>query len=428
MAGGGERAGKSKMAEEHLYGRHMWGGPRWDGEEDLLFWLIGPDYEQARPEAEYLIRDLYRIDNILGDPSTPLNGSWVIQTKFPKGKIVTKSGKDPETVAGRAPHGILAVEVGQMEYDTYLRCLGRVAETRGWAFFNGTFEGSVGWYPDVWNEWQGANPTGGVSFSLPTHSNLKIFPGGEDDPEILRLKATFPPEKFAERFLGRPMKPSGIVYSEFNTKTHCRLFTFDAFKEKLAEEMVINPDWGITLWIDPGNAGYWVGWAIVHGDDAYLFDETYVSGLISEQVVEICQNRSLWKYVKRIVMDIAGKQHHGSEAPIETWEKMTGFKVQARKYAVPDEILRVHSSWLVDPLIGRPHFLVSPKCKRFIQEVQTLYKYPTDEMGQPTSNVPIPENNHACSAVAYGLLDAFGHVRGAKRRGILGQDRMAWDD
>lgn len=74
MVGGGERGGKSKWAEEHLFGRHMWGGPRWDGEEELLFWIIGPDYDQTHNEAKYLIRDLYKVGNIAGDPSTPLNG------------------------------------------------------------------------------------------------------------------------------------------------------------------------------------------------------------------------------------------------------------------------------------------------------------------------------------------------------------------
>ena len=429
MVGGGERGGKSRSAAAELFSLHMWGGPRWNGSDELLWWIIGPDYEQARPEAEYLIKDLYKIGNMDGDPSTPLNGQWTIKTVFPKATISTKSAKDPETIANRAPHGILAVEVGQMEYEAFLRVLGRISETRGWAYFNGTFEGSSGWYADVWREWQGPNPAGGRSFSLPTWSNLKLFPDGWDDPEIQRLYATFPRDKFNERFAGVPMKPSGIVYSEFDTSVHCRLFRFGGLPmmDRLDQEMVVDPEKGLTLFIDPGYEGYAVLWALVDGDDCYILDETFTTGLITEQVVEICRNKSLWKYVNRLVGDIAAKQHHGSVAPKETWEKLTGMVFHARKYAVPDEVLRVRSSLMVDPQIKRPHLLISPKAKRLIQEMQALYKYPTDDLGMPTSNIPIPKDNHSCTALAYGLLDAFGHVKGTKKRGFIGREAASWD-
>lgn len=429
MTGGGERGGKSKWAEEELFSKHMWGGPRWNGADELLFWLLGPDYEQTRNEAKYLIKDLYAIGNILGDPSTPLNGQWTIQTVFPRATIVTKSAKDPETIAGNAPHGILAVEVGQMSYEAFLRCLGRIAETRGWVAFNGTFEGSIGWYPDYWRKWQGPNPEGGKSFSLPTWSNTRLFPDGFDDPEIQRLVATFPPDKFNERFGGRPMKPTGLVYAEFDTSVHTRFFRFGGLPllDRLDQEMVVDPEWGITLFIDPGHDGYSVLWAIVHGDDVYIIDEVFTTGLITEQVVDICVNKSLWKHVKRLVGDIAAKQHHGSQSPKEIWEAKTGMTFHAKKYAVPDEILRVRSSLMVDPTIKRPHLLISPKAKRLTQEMQSLYKYPVDEMGMPTSNVPIPKENHSCTALAYGLLDAFGHVKGTKKRGFIGREAASWD-
>ena len=427
MVGGGERGGKSQVAEMYLFTRHMWGGERWDGEDELLFWIIGPDYEQTRNEAEYLIKHLYQINNVDGDPSTPLNGSWTIKTRFPAGTIVTKSSKDPETIAGKAPHGILAVEIGQQTYEAYLRCMGRVAETRGWAFFSGTFENSTDWYADQWHAWQGENPEGGRSFSLPTHSNTKIFPEGENDPEILRLKRTFPPDKFSERFLGIPVKPAGLVYKEASRAVHARLFRLGGIPE-LDREILIDPErYGVRLWIDPGHEGYWVGWGMVVGDTAYVLDEVFTTGMISEDVIDICQNRPLWKYVNRLVMDIAGKQHHGSKAPKEIWEEATGMSVYTRKYAVPDEIMRVRSSLRVDPLTGQPHLLISSWCKRLWEEMTKLYKYPTDETGMATSNIPIPKDNHACTGLAYGLLDAFGYVKSTKKRGYIGRESSIFD-
>lgn len=423
LAAGGERAGKSFSAAMELFSLHFWGD---------LFWIVGPDYEQARNEFRYVMQALERIGNLEGKPSMPLQGSWSLRTRT-GAEIVTKSGKDPETLAGRAPDGILMVEAGQQSYEAYLRCSGRVAERRGWLCINGTFEGSTGWYADLWRAWQNPNnPEGGRSFSLPTWGNRALFPEGEEDPEIQRLKRTFPEDKFNERYAGKPMKPAGLVYSELKHEIHVRMFRYvEAGRLFLPEpgEILIDPSRGITLWIDPGHEGYYVGFGQVdkEREKAYLLDEVFTTGLISEDVIGICQNKLLWKYVDRLVMDIAGKQHHGSQAPVEIWEAQTGLRVHAKKYAVPDEILRVRSSLRVDPVTGEPGFYIAPKCVRFLKEATTLYKYPVDDMGQATSNIPIPKDNHGCTAVAYGLLDAFGHVKGVRKRGYVGSEESTWD-
>jgi hypothetical protein len=79
-------------------------------------------------------------------------------------RIVTKSARSPERLAGEAPDGILLCEAAQCSYEVYLRLRGRVAEKRGWLWLSGTFEGSQNWYAEKLNQWSRQNPEGGESF------------------------------------------------------------------------------------------------------------------------------------------------------------------------------------------------------------------------------------------------------------------------
>ncbi len=88
----------------------------------------------------------------------------------------------------RAPNGIVEREASQLDLETFYRLRGRCAPKGGWLFLGGTFESSLGWYPQTFSTWES-----GVgeeqSFSLPSYSNFHLYPGGRDDPEIRRLEA-----------------------------------------------------------------------------------------------------------------------------------------------------------------------------------------------------------------------------------------------
>ncbi len=69
-------------------------------------------------------------------------------------RIETKSAKDPRTLAMRAPDGIIGCEASQLDMESFHRLRGRCAPKRGWLFLAGTFEGSLGWYPQLFQTWQ----------------------------------------------------------------------------------------------------------------------------------------------------------------------------------------------------------------------------------------------------------------------------------
>lgn len=181
LVAGGERAWQSRSSAMELV---------WQLRAARLFWIVGPDYEQRRPELQYVIDSLYAVDDIK-TMSGPARGPCVVVTKTGS-RIVTKSARSPERLAGEAPDGILLCEAAQCNYEVYLRLRGRVAEKRRWLSLSGTFEGSQNWSAENFNQWSSQNPEGGKSFSMPPWENSIPYPGGYDDPEIQALRITYP--------------------------------------------------------------------------------------------------------------------------------------------------------------------------------------------------------------------------------------------
>jgi len=318
-------------------------------------------------------------------------------------KVITRTSKDPETLASIAPIGIAMAEAAQQSLEVYLRLRGRVAERRGPIVLSGTFEGSLGWYPELWQRWQADNPDEGRSFSIPTWSNRAIYPGGRQDPEILELERITPADLFMERYGAVPCKPATLVFKEFGYLTHVR-------------DLPFLPGQSVQLWIDPGYAGAYAVLAVQFDRSTIPatvrhFDEVYRQGATSPDIIDECKARPWWGSVRTVVMDVAGRQHHAQESHFETWRRLAGLVPMGQPVGIADGIER-HRTFLVDPASGKPRLLHDPRCKGTLAEYGK-YKYHDIKENRPTREEPIDVDNHAMKAIAYGLVHNFGFVTSA---------------
>lgn len=390
------------------------GGKSYSGAMDMvgewpdigLMWVVGADYDQCRGEGgefDYLADYLAQL-NVVSYLSMPKEGqcSMVLGTG---GKIVTKSAQHPEKLGKEAPDRILVCEVQLLDYATWLRLRARVAEKRGKIWASGTLESSLGWVPELYNRWQIDNPDNARSFSLPSWDNLAVFPGGENDPEIISLRNQFSTDRFLERFGGVPCPPRGLVLKEFRVTLHCGDFAFD---DKLP----------VYLWVDPGYAkAYAVEVAQIKNDVVYAVDEVYEQGLTTEEVIQVCETRPWWKMVAGGAIDIAGRQHHAGPSAEEVWRTAGKVILNSQPVGIVDGIDRLRNFLKPNPITGLPSFFVDNRCRGLIAEmggcpnpIEGLGKwlYKTDREGRVFSEVPDDKNNHACKAVIYGLVDRFG--------------------
>uniref|UniRef100_A0A6M3K8G4 Putative terminase n=1 Tax=viral metagenome TaxID=1070528 RepID=A0A6M3K8G4_9ZZZZ len=405
LVAGGERAGKSFVSATKLLVNLFYG---------RLFWLVAADYERTRAEFVYICEGLEKLglDYIATKQVDPgeirVVGNFVIETK---------SAKDPLKLAMRAPDGILACEASQLDYQTYLRLRGRTIERRGWLVMSGTFESSLGWYPEMYTRGQGATkPDDVLSFSLPTWSNRAIFPGGRQDPEIQRIERDTPPEYFLERYGGVPCPPSGRVFEEFDNKIHVYAEAHNIHKPEFVD---FKPEFPVYLFVDPGYASaYAVLAAQKRGEDLYIIDEIFERGLVTSDIIKICKQKPWYNKIIGGAIDIAAQQHQAMPAVSEIWAAEAGIPLRSQKLSIKDGIEQVKRLLLVNPKTQRPLLHINARCQGLISEFggapnpitnQTaVYRWRQDREGNVISDIPEDRNNHAIKALAYGIVDLFG--------------------
>ena len=405
LVAGGEQGGKSMLASKFLLS-HVFDT---ESGEPGLYWLVGSDYAQTEREFVYLSEDFEELGVLKSSTKRVDPGQIVLHDGT---RIVTKSAKDPRKLAREAPDGIIGCEASQLDILTFERMRGRTAPKKGWLFMAGTFEGSLGWYPATWSQWQSGHDDR-KSWSLPTWTNLALYPEGREDPEILKLENESSDEYFMERIAGVPVPPRGLVFNEIRADMHVRDI------EYIRDEPV-------HLWVDPGYAGAYAVEAVqIVNDRPQVFDEVYEQGLITTDIISVVQSRPWSRDVQFGVIDVAGYQHQAQAAPAETWlsnpsDGGMGLYMASNRVRIPEGIERLKSFLKVNPLSGEPGIIFSPKCKGLLSELgvapnphdgQTkAYSWRTDREGNIVGNTPEDRYNHAVKALSYGLVQHFGYV------------------
>jgi len=351
LVSGGERAGKSKISASWAVGQ-MWNNP--DARQELG-WIVANTYDLSRPEYDYIAQMLAsQPGKYLDYVRNSVNPGLIRTVTGGDGKgqqiIRTKSAQDYETLAGEAPDWILVVEAGHISWDAWLRIRGRAAEKRARVFLSGTFEGSIGWYPELWTQWQTASfqeKYDAISYSLASWTNTDIYPGGRQDPEILALEAQVDADTFNERIAGIPAPPKGRVHAEFRMTTHCQHVEFDPTKV-------------IHIWIDPGfsrltDSAYSVLAAQMHhvGEQPQIriFDEIYAQETYGEAIIQTLKNRPWWNAAPmKAVIDQGEAQHAAIASQADVWVKEAGLMPFYQPVGLLEGIRRVNSFMKVDPI------------------------------------------------------------------------------
>lgn len=388
MVSGGEGSGKSYVTAADVIGRN----PFW-----RLGYFVGPKYESAHKECDYLYQWLKQIGATTKEMySRPTRGKIRLETTH--GQVVeslsSEEGPKAITGTGESPDWIWMVEAGKQTYNIYLACLVRVNRVGGFLGLSGTPEESEFWYPQLYDRFQAENPEGGKSYNLPTWTNTALYPGGRSDPKIKQLEAVLTPAKFMERLGGVPQKPANLVYPEMDYATHVKFAPYwsgDSAWRHLPVE----------VWVDPGYDGaYAVNAVQIRDDVVWQIDEVYVQYGFASDVILQCKERPWWDQVKGGVIDVAGRQHPGMRSHIEIWRDEAQLELDSVRVLVDDGVQR-HQTFLKSPFSGEPRVFHDPRCVNTLQEYG-LYKR------HPETGVIIDKFNHALKAFSYGEVYHFG--------------------
>lgn len=420
---GGERGGKSRMAAWLALGALDINKP---GE----YWIVGPDYQQARPEFTYIYNALK--DGVGGisfiKPETvsmpvSIASPWSFETIWGQ-TFRTRSAADIQKLASFSVSGVIMAEAAQHIYESYLKLMGRIQETAGFLILSGTLERGLPWYGDLYTRWLGDNDLGARSFSLPTWSNTYIFPGGREDKRIKELESEYPADLFMERFGAVPSRKLGLVVPEFDYAKHVK-------------RLVVDPTLPVELAIDPGQHTYAVLFVQYDGPFCNVLDAVYTHGEIAQNVIPMAVANPLWKYVDLAhagVIDNAGKQHMANKSQVELWQEIAHVTLRSSYWFMDDTIAVIRTRLLDTNLWHKPLIYFDSRFGNrkspdglaldVLAEFE-LWVWPEREPSRNVAKVPIDRNNDAIKALAYSLLDRFG-VTGERRIVSRARRRLYW--
>ena len=419
LVAGGEQAGKSVVASLFLMRKywewrdvHAGEGSsaarrkrrRLEFERKPLYWLVGATYGETQREFRYLA-EWFGALGILYEATKRVDPGRIVLVD--DARIETKSAMDNRTLSKEAPDGIVGCEASQLDASTFARMRGRLTPTNGWLFLAGTFESSVGWYPQLYNAWRSGHADR-QSFSLPSWTNRTLYPGGKDDPNLAALRAESTDDFYMERISGQPAPPRGLAIPEIRPDIHMRQI---AYVQGLP----------VSLAIDPGYAGAYAVEVIqcVGGQEA-IVDEIYQRGMITEEIIDLAMSRPWWSAVGGGVIDVAGYQHHAMPAPAEVWLERAGVALSASQVRINDGTERLRS-FLKAPSDGRePKMVIASHCRGILSELGVMpnpfdgqtraYRWKTDREGTIVGQTPEDRYNHGIKAVIYYLVDKYGYA------------------
>lgn len=172
---GGVRAGKSTWAAAKVWvslqTKLLFGQP-------ALYWIVGPDYPQAKAEIGYLRKWALLTGDHL-ESTEPDEGSRSLDIKGGI-HIETKSGKYTERLGSVAPDGILVVEAGQNSEELLTVMRERSMEKSCPIWYSGTLESDVlkpnwAWYSETAEKWEADRDRAHGSYRLPSWVNLSVY-------------------------------------------------------------------------------------------------------------------------------------------------------------------------------------------------------------------------------------------------------------
>jgi hypothetical protein len=448
LVAGGYRGGKSRTASiKGLLATLEFIARYRERAAGQVAWLVAADYEATRAEFMHpdgsLTLDLQRLWPKVDFSSRVDPGEIRVPVPSADGRqavgnftIRTKSAFDPTSLGMESPVWTILCEAARVSQDVYHRLRSRCSEARrrfpefGWLYMEGTFEGSLGWYPTLWTRWQSPaiqEREDARSFSLPSHSNTVLFPGGIDDPQITALRNLLPEPKFLERHMGVPVPPSGRVHASFSSDIHVRQVKYD-------------PAEPVFIGIDPGYSGqpstyavevcqqkrfengHWQ-WQVV---DEIAMNRHSMPGFTVADVCDLAMNRPWWQNPQKTgVIDIAGTAHAGAqESNAEVWRKRTGMVFMHEKVSILPGIDRFDTCLKLDEETSEPGLVIDPTCELLISELgggpnpfdgqSHVYRWGTDRSGDVVGRVPRDEYCDGIKALTYLFVHVMGYAGQAR--------------
>jgi len=347
-------------------------------------WYVGPSFPLIKPQSEILTAWL-REKNALSHHNRQDN----IWTTVNGGMIQFKSADDPESLRGWDCDLVILDEASLCKEGAFQNCLIATSVRDGTLILsmNVPEPDHLGyeWSMKLIHDWQRDDSKD--VFIFPTWENSAIYADGRQDPKILELEKTLPPDVFARRVGADLRVLTGLVYPEFDDRAH--VVTGHIASRCLVS---IDPAYGSAASV------HFYDW---DGRTLTAYDEIYRAGMTDPDIVSEVMGHK--QFIELIVYD---NEDPGLRALfIEAYRARydRGEIAEPFENIVPcDKRISVHEGIMTVKTwfhTGRVH--IDKRCDKMLWELRH-YAWAAK------TEVPVKKNDHAMDDMRYLIttLDA----------------------
>jgi len=346
----GRRFGKSQAAGHELtYDLFI---------PDTIWWIVGPTYRLGEKEFRVVWNDLKKLkllDKCTTKTYNVNQGQMRIVTPFGS-TVEVVSAEKPDTLVGEGLDGVIMSEAAKHSRRTWDQIIEPgLSDKRGSAIFPSTPQG-FNWYKGLYDLGQHPDFPDYESWCFPTWTNKAMYPGGYDDPELVRIRKSVSKQYWDQEYAAQFTSFEGQIYPEFDEKIHVKSIEYvSQWKNFWAFDFgYIDPFCCYDVMVDPV-------------ENVYIWREYQVTHLSTWQHANIIKNREnpIGFHVDMSFGDPAGADE------IATLELILGH-VFADRVSWSQGVESV-KRWL-KPVDGQAKLFIDPSCTHLIRQLSQLRK------------------------------------------------------
>lgn len=375
------------------------------------FWIVGPEYSDSEKEFRVFWNDIMALGIPLDKPGSynnPDSGEMIVTAWDGTFKCYAKSAKYPSTLVGEGLSGVIMSEAAKLKptvWTKYIRPT--LADFRGWSLHTSTPEGK-NWFYDAYRRGQDPNDSEWWSKRMPSWYNPIVYPGGENDPEILDLRKDMSEQKFNQEIGADFTDFVGKVFKNYDPEIHLT-------------DLKYNPEWPLYLGIDYG----WTNPFVCLLIQVDVWDNVYVLGeyrRTETDIEEIADELTTWRggLATRAKIMFPDPASPGDTAILNKKLRVkansdTGGELKYRLEYIR-KFLKVGPEHA--PVSEQaPKLLIDRSCLGLDFEMQE-YRYPeaSSEVRGPSEN-PLSKDDHAPEALGRFFRGYFGPMESETKGG-----------
>jgi hypothetical protein len=389
------------------------GKSQWAGREltlkmfvpQSINWIVGPEYALGEKEFRVVWNDFKKL-GLLGRCKKQYNlNQGRMSIFFPEleSLLEVKSEMKPDSLVGEGLDHVCMSESAKLRRSTwqmYIRPA--LADKHGSADFPSTPQG-FNWYAGMYDMGQSPDFPEFMSARHPSWENSVLFPGGENDPEILQQKKDMSEMLFRQEIAAEFTAFEGQIYPEFQEEIHVKNFNYDPDKKNwLALDFgYVDPFVCLDIMIDPTD------------DRVYVWREYMESYRSTHEHGLILARRDNPPEYK--IDGIAADPRGADEIATISWVLGT-ISHNAVGWAAGVEEIKKALKVRED---GRPGLLIHPSCTNLIRQMKNLRAKEVKE-GHNEKQGQHDYDDHGPDALRYFFNEYFVLGGGGSIKDIYG--------